>query len=522
MGLTSLMAIELRNRLEAALGRPLSATLAWNHPTIEALIDFLGADAVEGIREPDRGQRFLPAPAGERRTGGFGRSLRRGGSRGLAKRVGGRMNATPPPRETCPPSSWRCWPSRCVRKPGRSCAATRSQSSASAAEFPEARRPRTRCGACSATALRCVGDVPADRWDTRDWYDPDPAAPGKSVTKEGSFLDRIDMFDAGYFGILPREADRMDPQQRLLLEVAIEAIDDAGLPHPRLRGSRTSVYIASYHNDYAQLQYTDPDGIDARTLTGTLHSVIPNRLSYLLDLRGPSISIDSACSSSLVAIHLACQSLRSGETDLAIAGGVSLMITPELTVAMSKVGFMAPDGRCKTFDALADGFGRGEGCGIVVLKRLSDAIADNDRIHGVIRGSAVNQDGRSTLLAAPNGPAQEALIRESLRGAQLDAGRICFFETHGTGTALGDPIEVEAIAATVGPPNESGTACWLGSAKANFGHLEAAAGVVGLIKAIQVLRHGLGAAAAVFHQAQSAHLTGGNAACDSYGVDALA
>ena len=167
------------------------------------------------------------------------------------------------------------------------------------------------------------------------------------------------------------------------------------------------------------------------------------------------------------------------------------MITPELTVAMSKVGFMAPDGRCKTFDALADGFGRGEGCGIVVLKRLSDAIADNDRIHAVIRGSAVNQDGRSTLLAAPNGPAQEALIRESLHGAQLDAGRICFFETHGTGTALGDPIEVEAIAATVGPPNESGTACWLGSAKANFGHLEAAAGVIGLIKAIQVLRHGL-------------------------------
>ena len=337
---------------------------------------------------------------------------------------------------------------------------------------------------------RSVGDVPADRWDARDWYDPDPAAPGKSLAKEGSFLDRIDMFDAGYFGILPREADRMDPQQRLALEVAAEAIDDAGLPHPRLRGSRTSVYIASYHNDYAQLQYSDPDAIDARTLTGTLHSVVPNRLSYLLDLRGPSVSIDSACSSSLVAIHLGCQSLRSGETDLAIAGGVSLMMTPELTVAMSKVGFMAPDGRCKTFDALADGFGRGEGCGIVVLKRLSDAIADDDRIHGVIRGSAVNQDGRSTLLAAPSGPAQEALIRESLRSAQLDAGRICFFETHGTGTALGDPIEVEAIAAAVGRPEESETTCWLGSAKANFGHLEAAAGVVGLIKTIQVLRHG--------------------------------
>jgi acyl transferase domain-containing protein/NADPH:quinone reductase-like Zn-dependent oxidoreductase len=337
----------------------------------------------------------------------------------------------------------------------------------------------------------CASEVPTDRWDTRDWYDPDPAAPGKSITKQGSFLDQIDMFDAGYFGILPREADRMDPQQRLMLEVAFEAIDDAGLPHSRLRGARAAVYIASYHNDYAQLQYGDPDSIDARALTGILHSIVPNRLSYLLDLRGPSLSIDSACSSSLAAIHMGCQSLRSGETDLAVAGGVSLMITPEITVAMSKVGFMAPDGRCKTFDARADGFGRGEGCGIVFLKRLSDAIADNDRIHGVIRGSAVNQDGRSTLLAAPNGPAQEALILEALRGAQLDAGRICFFETHGTGTALGDPIEVEAIAATVGRPDESGTRCWLGSAKANFGHLEAAAGVVGLIKATQVLRHGM-------------------------------
>ena len=337
----------------------------------------------------------------------------------------------------------------------------------------------------------CARTVPADRWDAHKWYDPDPATPGKSTTKEAGFLDQIDMFDSEYFGILPREADRMDPQQRLVLEVAAEAVDDAGLPHPRLRGSRTSVYIASYHNDYAQLQYSDPNGIEARTLTGILHSIVPNRLSYLLDLRGPSLSIDSACSSSLAAIHLGCQGLRSGETDLSIAGGVSLMVTPEITVAMSKVGFMAPDGRSKTFDALADGFGRGEGCGIVVLKRLSDAIADNDRIHGVIRGSAVNQDGRSTLLTAPNGPAQEALILESLRGAQLDAEQICFFETHGTGTALGDPIEVEAIAATIGQPDESGTPCWLGSAKANFGHLEAAAGVVGLLKAIQVLRHGM-------------------------------
>ena len=186
------------------------------------------------------------------------------------------------------------------------------------------------------------------------------------------------------------------------------------------------MFVASYHNDYAQLQYADPEAIDPRTLTGTLHSVLANRLSYLLDLRGPSLSIDTACSSSLVAVHLACQSLRSGESDVALAGGVSLMLSPELLVAMSKVGFMSPDGRCKTFDASADGFGRGEGCGVVVLKRLSDAVADGDRVLAVIRGSAVNQDGHSTVLAAPNGPAQQALMREALaqRAARAVARRL--------------------------------------------------------------------------------------------------
>ncbi len=269
----------------------------------------------------------------------------------------------------------------------------------------------------------------------------------------------------------------------------LRPIDDAGLPHERLRGSRTGVYIASYHNDYAQLQYNDVEDIELRTLTGTLHSVLANRLSYFLDLRSPSISIDTACSSSLVAIHMACQSLRFGEIDLAIAGGVSLMIAPELMVSMSKVGFMSPVGRCKTFDAQADGFVRGEGCGVVVLKRLSDAIADNDRIWAVIRGSAVNQDGRSTLLTAPNGPAQVALIRESLASAQVEPDRIGFFETHGTGTALGDPIEVEAIVETVGRKSFGSNPCLIGSIKANLGHLEAAAGVTGLIKAVLTLHH---------------------------------
>jgi acyl transferase domain-containing protein/NADPH:quinone reductase-like Zn-dependent oxidoreductase/acyl carrier protein len=338
--------------------------------------------------------------------------------------------------------------------------------------------------------LETVGTVPSDRWDADAWYDPDLATTGKVVTKRGSFLDRIDGFDNAYFGILPREAERMDPQQRLFLEVAIEALDDAGLSQQRLAGSRTGVFVASYHNDYAHLQYADCEAIDLRTLTGTLHSVLANRLSYLLDLRGPSLSIDTACSASLVAVHLACQSLRMGESDIAITGGVSLMIAPELLVSMSKVGFMAPDGRCKAFDAAADGFARGEGCSVVVLKRLSDAIADRDRILAVIRGSAVNQDGHSTVLTAPNGRAQEALIREALATAQIAPERIGFIEAHGTGTALGDPIEVEAIAATIGQASADAGPCLLGSVKANLGHLEAAAGATGLMKAVLALQHG--------------------------------
>ena len=360
-----------------------------------------------------------------------------------------------------------------------------------------------------------VRAVPADRWDGDAWYDPDLSAAAKSATKWGGFLDRIDEFDADYFGILPREAERMDPQQRLFLEVAIEAIDDAGLPHEQLRGTRTGVYIASYHNDYAQLQYSDLEAIDARTLTGTLHSVLANRLSYFLDLRGPSMSIDTACSSSLVAIHLACQSLRFGEINMAIAGGVSLMITPELMVSMSKVGFMAPDGRCKTFDEQADGFGRGEGCGVVVLKRLSDAIADRDRILAVIRGSAVNQDGHSTLLAAPNGPAQEALIREALPARSWSP----VGSASSRRMAQAPRWAIRSRSRRSPRPSAShrpGSApCLLGSAKANFGHLEAAAGVIGLIKAVLALRHEAVPPQVNFSQAQPAHLAGRHAARDS-------
>ena len=334
-----------------------------------------------------------------------------------------------------------------------------------------------------------VGEIPRARWDVDAFHDPDPASPGKIAVNAGGFITGVAEFDASFFGIMRREAERMDPQHRVFLEVAIEALDHAGQARERLAGSDTGVFIASYYSDYAMLQFADHDWIDARTLTGTQHSVLANRLSYLLDLRGPSISIDTACSSSLVAVHLACQSLRTGESSVALAGGVSLMLAPEMMITLSKVGFMSPTGRCRTFDALADGFIRGEGCGVVVLKRLSDAIADGDRVLSVIRGTAVNQDGHSTVLAAPNGLAQQALVRDALANAQLTPDRVGFVETHGTATPLGDPIEVEALAAVIGAPRTDGGTCYLGSAKANVGHLEAASGVAGLIKATLVLQH---------------------------------
>jgi acyl transferase domain-containing protein/acyl carrier protein len=335
-----------------------------------------------------------------------------------------------------------------------------------------------------------VHEIPGSRWDLEKHYDADPSTPGKSSIRHAGLLDRIDGFDAAFFGILPREAGRMDPQQRIFLEVAIDAFDHAGMSRERLAGTRTGVFVASYHTDYAQMQYADPEWIDPRTLTGILQSVIPNRLSYWLDLRGPSVSLDSACSSSLVAVHLACQSLRWGETDIALAGGVNVIASPELMVPLSKVGFTSIGGRCRTFDAGADGFVRGEGCGAVVLKRLSDAVAAGDRIWSVIRSSVVNQDGHSTVMAAPNGLAQRALVREALQNARIEPARVGFVEAHGTATPLGDPIEVEALADTVGAARPDGALCYLGSAKANVGHLEAAAGVVGLIKATLVLQHG--------------------------------
>ena len=262
-----------------------------------------------------------------------------------------------------------------------------------------------------------IREVPPERWDVDAFYDPDLAAAGKMRTRWGGFLRQIDQFDSDFFGIAPREATTMDPQQRLLLEVTWEALDDAGYPPPRLADTLTGVYMAVYNNDYAHLLYNDVTAIDAHTSSGTAHSISSGRIGYLLDLKGPCLTVDTACSSSLVAVHMAVQGLRNRECQTALAGGVNLVLSPGQTISLSKWGMMAPDGRCKTFDARADGFVRGEGCGVIVLKRLSDALEEGDRILAVIRGSAVNHDGRSNALTAPNGLSQEAVIRQALRNA---------------------------------------------------------------------------------------------------------
>ncbi|MCU1502025.1 MAG: Beta-ketoacyl synthase, partial [Ilumatobacteraceae bacterium] len=337
-----------------------------------------------------------------------------------------------------------------------------------------------------------IVETPAERWDAAAMFDPDPEAPGRVATRWGGFLDHIDEFDASFFGMAPREAAQMDPQQRLLLEVAWEALEDGGQPPDRLAGTRTGVFVGihSHSGDYYMMQAAEPRRLDLYSGTGTSHSVVSGRLSYLLDLRGPSLAIDTACSSSLVAVHLAVQSLRSGECSLALAGGVNAIIDPTFTIVASRMRTLSARGRCQPFDARGDGYARSEGCGVVLLKRLSDALADGDRIAAVIHGSAVNQDGRSNGLTAPNSLSQQAVIRDALADAGMRPDQIGMIEAHGTGTPLGDPIEVEALTAVFGANEDSAAVCTLGSAKANIGHTEGAAGVAGLIKAVLTLRHG--------------------------------
>ena len=336
-----------------------------------------------------------------------------------------------------------------------------------------------------------IREVPADRWSVRAFYDPDPRKPGKLSAFRGGFLNQIDRFDAAFFGMSPREASYLDPQQRLLLEVAWEALEDGGQVAQQLASTDVGVFIGAFTLDYMLLQLGKVGRplIDTHTATGSMMTMISNRLSYLFDFRGPSISVDTACSSSLVAVHLACQSLRNSECSLALAGGVNVMTMPDYTIAESKGGFLSPDGASKAFSARANGYARGEGAGIAVLKLLSRAVADGDPIYAVIRGSAVNQDGHTNGITVPRGEAQESLVREACRRANVSPGLIQYVEAHGTGTPVGDPIEAHALGRALSEGRAEGSQCLIGSIKTNIGHLEAAAGIAGLIKATLCLKH---------------------------------
>ncbi|MGE0863955.1 MAG: type I polyketide synthase, partial [Vicinamibacterales bacterium] len=343
-----------------------------------------------------------------------------------------------------------------------------------------------------ASGADTVREIPEDRWSWRRFYNADPRAAGTHYVRHGSFLDQVAGFDPEFFGISGREADALDPQHRLLLEVGWEALERAGIAPHHLRNSQTGVYVGIGQNDYAQLRLFGgrPDRISPYDGTGSSFCFSAARLSYVLGLHGPSMAIDTACSSGLVALHLACQALRNGECAQALAGGVQLVLSPEVTIYLSRIGALSPDGRSKAFSAAADGYGRGEGGGMLVLKRLSDAQRDGDTILALIPGSAVNHDGPSSGLTVPNGLAQAQLLREAVRRAGLEPADVDWVEAHGTGTILGDPIELSALADVFPAEGRDGRPLYVSSVKANIGHLEAAAGIAGVIKVILALQHG--------------------------------
>ncbi|MFI5685201.1 SDR family NAD(P)-dependent oxidoreductase [Streptomyces sp. NPDC051636] len=445
-GLTSRAAVSLSGRLERLLNKPLPATLLWENPTVERLVEHLGGvqrPAPEG--EPEiRERRASPASATTTASDDD-----RGGSSpvfcpiaviGVGCRLPGGING------------------------------------------PRAFFKHLLAGS------DLVGHVPDRRW--RDFATgPGADALLERTTRRGAFLDDIEAFDADHFGITPREAKVMDPQQRLLLEVSCEALDHAGRPAHSLEGSDTGVFVGLSALEYGHLTTSDPTRLTPWTSTGAAGSIAANRLSYLFDLHGPSLTIDTACSASLVAVHQACRSLGGGECDTALAAGVNLLLSPAITASFEQAGALAADGRCKPFDAAADGITRGEGCGVVVLKRLTDAERDGDRILAVIKGTAVNSDGRSAGLMAPNPAAQESLLRSALRNARVDADSIDYVETHGTGTLLGDPMEAGSLGAVIGSDRPDDQPLLIGSVKSNLGHLEGAAGIVGLIKTVLALHH---------------------------------
>ncbi len=353
-----------------------------------------------------------------------------------------------------------------------------------------------------------VDEIPADRWDVEAYYDPDREALGKMYTKQGAFLSGVDLFDSSFFGITPKEAESMDPQQRILMEVSWEAFENASLNPAHFRGSRSGVFVGLSNYDYIQshIHSGDVERITPYSGSGVMFSTTAGRLSYFYDFQGPCLTVDTACSSSLVTLHLAVKSLQKGECDLALTGGVNLLLSLDSYIAMCKVNALSPDGRCRTFDNEAQGYGRGEGCGVILLKRLSESLQDGDRILSVIRGTAVNHDGRSNGLTAPNGPSQQRVIQQALTDARLKPEEVDYIEAHGTGTILGDPIEVHALDTVYGKGRDQENPLFIGSVKTNIGHTEASAGIAGIIKVILALQNKMIPPSLHFHS-PSQHIT---------------